>query len=273
MRPAHPISVLPLLPLLLLGACDRGSAPPPSGAPATPTDTPTPAAEPEPEPTPAPVASEPYRRAGDSASGVDDFVFWGWSEDARYYAFETFHNGSDMVNCEGEAELAIVDAQTNHYAKDGHVLVEHAQPEAEVCDPPDLREALAVRRPPLLAKYGISAGHIGGPISLEPAGEDGEHWSFTPPGKDSVAVSFRVLHGVEDPMEAAEGAAFELVVGPPGASEPGSRRRPWTLSYGLEQGMVFVGPDARRWAIMVAQRMTMPEGVRTSWTPSGLLEP
>ncbi|MCH9688634.1 MAG: hypothetical protein K0V04_44795 [Deltaproteobacteria bacterium] len=52
--------------------------------------------------------------------------------------------------------------------------------------------------------------------------------------------------------------------------ERGRRRRPWTLGYGLDEGMVFVGPKGRHAAIMVAKREVMPEGVRTTWMFSGV---
>lgn len=234
--------------------------------PAPDPDTETPASD-----DPAPGSAEAYRRRGDPAAGVDAFVFWGWSEDGRYYAFETYHHGSDMANCEGEAELTIVDAQTDRYAPDGHVLVEHAEPEAEVCDPPDLQEELAHRRAPRLERFGISAEYLGGPIALDGRGD---HWSFTPPDGGTVDVSFQVKHKTDDPMEAADGAAFVLKIKQPGMSEVvvenGRLRRPWTLSYGLDEGMVFVGPKGRQAAIMVAQHQTMPEGVRTTWMSSGI---
>lgn len=226
--------------------------------------------EPAPPESPARRATE-YRRTGNAATGVDEFVFWGWSEDGRYYAFETYHHGSFMVSCEGEAELTIVDAQADRYADDGHVLIEPADPEAEVCDPPDLREELAHRRAPRLERYGISAEYLGGPIGLD---RSGARWSFTPPDGGTIQVSFRVKHATNEPMEAADGAAFVLKIKQPGMSEVvvenGRRRRPWTLSYDLDEGMVFVGPKGRHAAIMVAQRQTMPEGIRTTWMSSGI---
>ncbi|MEM9454820.1 MAG: hypothetical protein AAGF11_11620 [Myxococcota bacterium] len=222
-------------------------------------------------PKPQDRRADEYRREGDPAKGVDNFVFWGWSQDGRYYAFETYHHGSSMVSCEGEAELTIVDAQADRYANDGHILVKPADPEAEVCDPPDLREELAHRRAPRLERYGISAEYLGGPLGLD---KSGTRWNFTPPDGGTIQVSFRVKHATDDPMEAADGAAFVLKVKQPGMSEVvvenGRRRRPWTLSYGLDDGMVFVGPKGRHAAIMVAQRLTMPEGVRTTWMSSGI---
>ena len=216
--------------------------------------------------------SEPYRRSGDPASGVDEFIFWGWSADGRYYAFETFHYGSDMANCEGEAELSIVDAQHNRYAEDGHVLIVHKEAEAEVCDPPDLRKELSQRRDLQLSYFGISTEYIGGPFKLKTNRVNEELWTFAPPDGRPLDIFFRVLHGTDEPMEAIEGAAFELRMKQSSKSEviiePGHRRRPWTLNYGLDEGMVFVGPKGRYAAIMVAQRMTMPEGVRTTWLSS-----
>ncbi|MCA9710329.1 MAG: hypothetical protein KDK70_31105 [Myxococcales bacterium] len=273
-----------LMTALLLAACERGSqgvAPSDgAGVPKAPaakdadTKADTKADAKADTKAGAPKADEPYRRAGNPAEGVDEFVFWGWSEDGNYYAFETFHHGADMANCEGEAELSIVDAQADRYAEDGHVVVVHKEPEAEVCDPPDLREELAHRRTPRLERYGISADYVGGPIPIEPKGGDGTHWSFTPPDGGPIALSFRVLHGTDDPMMAIDGAAFELEIQQEGMSpvviENGRRRRPWTLGYGLDQGMAFVGPKGRHAAIMVAQRMTMPEGVRTTWMSSGV---
>ena len=267
MRRAHVLALV-----VLLGACEHGPQSTSSvDAPAPKAETtqgaPTPAAKAK------PAASEVYRRPGDPATGIDELAFWGWSEDGRYFAVETYHHGADMVECEGEAELTIFDAEANRPAEDGHVLIKHAEPEAETCDPPDLREALAQRRAPLLERYGITPAHIGGPLSLEPSG-DGSRWSFTTPKeRKAVTLSLRVLHGTDDPMEAIDGAAFELELQPEGGPavvlEPGRERRPWTLGYGLEQGMPFVGPQGRHAAILVATQMTMPEGVRSSWTPRG----
>ena len=60
----------------------------------------------------------------------------------------------------------------------------------------------------------------------------------------------------------------------PGAAEvtvePGKRRRPWTIDYGLDEGMVFVGPKGEHAALMVAQRQVMAEGVRTTWMANGV---
>ena len=279
-----------VLGLLLLGACDRSASDGAAGSNADASadasavektakqtkaaeDPATAPAEPAVAPTKStPDSAGPYRRKGDPAKGVDEFVFWGWSEDDHYYAFETFHHGAQMANCEGEAELTIVDAQTDRYAEDGHVLLTHANAEAEVCDPPDLREELALRRAPRLERYGIAAHHIGGPIPLTGGPE---RFSVTlPDGGPPIEVIFRVKHGSADPMDAVDGAAFELRIKQPGMSqvvvEHGHRRRPWTLDYGLDEGMVFVGPKGGQAAIMVAQRQTMPEGIRTTWMSSGI---
>lgn len=249
----------------------RTHAPRTTAEPTAQPTAPETKADPEAPDRPSPGPSAAYRRPGDPAAGVDEFVFWGWSEDGRYYAFETQHHGSDMAHCEGEVELTIVDAQADRYAADGHVLLEYEDAEAKTCDPPDLAVELAHRRGPLLERYGISAGYLGGPIGLE--GRD-ERWSFAPPDGGAVDLTFRVKHGTDDPMEAADGAAFVLKIKQPGMSEvvveDGRRRRPWTLRYGLAEGMVFVGPKGRQAAIMVAQHETMPEGVRTTWMSSGI---
>ncbi|MCH9684521.1 MAG: hypothetical protein K0V04_24005, partial [Deltaproteobacteria bacterium] len=214
---------------------------------------------------------EPYRRPVDDAAGVDAFVFWGWSADGRYFAFETFHAGSGMANCEGEAELSIVDATADRYAPDGHILLTPADAEAEVCDPPDLRVELGYRRKARLERYKIDAAHIRPPIAFEGTGE---RWSFATPSGERAKVAFRVVHGTDDAMEAVDGAAFELRVTAPGRDEtivePGTRRRPWTLGYDLAEGMVFVAPGGNYAALMVAQHQVMPEGVRTTWMSSGV---
>ncbi len=268
-----------------LGGCDRGSREPSPAAPQAsaqsaggqPEDakspspaTETPDAEPDTKSDTKPratTAAAPYRRPGDVAAGVDDFIFWGWSEDGHYYAFETFHAGPQMANCEGEAELTIVDAHTDRYADDGHILLEHADPEAEVCDPPDLRAELALRRAPRLKRFGITADHLGGPVI--PQGGPDRFEVTLPDGGPPIALDLLVKHRTTDPMDAADGAAYTLRMTQPGMSkvvvERGGRRRPWTLDYGLAHGMVFVGPKGRYAAIMVAQKMAMPEGVRSTW--------
>lgn len=268
---------------LLLGACERGpqgtassaSAPEAGATPPKTGDGPEAPSERsdggEDGAAAAAEDAEPHRRAGDPAAGVDELVVWGWSPDGRYFAFETYHHGADMVSCEGEAELTVVDVPANATAADGHVLVKHAEPEAEVCDPPDLRAALAERRGPLLERFGITAAGLGEPVSFE---AQGERWSFSGPGREPVALSFTVLHGVEDPFEAIDGAAFELRATPPGKDEvvleDGRERRAWTLGYELERGLVFTSPQGEHAALLVATRSTMPEGVRTSWIARGL---
>lgn len=273
--------------LVGLAACERGSGPSPSASgpserPAAPAPAPD-AADGSPldagppdagQPPPTEPASEsaPYVREGDAATGIDDFAFWGWSEDGRYYAFETFHAGAGMANCEGEAELSIVDAQTDRYADDGHVRLQHADAEAETCDPPDLKQELAYRRAPRLERYGISPEHVGGPLAFEGGPE--RFRLALPDGGLPITFTLHVLHGSSDPMEAAEGAAYVLRMEQSGMSpvvvELGRRRRPWTLSYGLDQGMAFIGPKGRHAAILVAQRQVMPEGVRTTWMSNGV---
>lgn len=245
-------------------------------SPASPADAPPPQTSPSPA----------YLRPGDIATGVDELVFWGWSADGRRFAFETFHYGAQMANCEGEAELTIVNAATDRYAHDGHVLVKHREPEAEVCDPPDLREELGFRRDPRLLREGISAKGGDGPIAIEREGKS-DRYRFALPeraGGGVASLSFRVLHDSDDPMEAADGAAYELRMTLPGASpqgaegdeggetviERGRRRRPWVLRYSLDQGMVFIGPEGRYAAILVAVHEVMPEGVRTTWMANGV---
>lgn len=242
---------------------------------------PTRAAEPEPrvepdrprrpEPKAPPMGAPAYRRSGSEADGIDDFLFWGWSGDGRRFGFETYFAGSAMADCEGEAELTIVDAGTDRYVDDGHVVVRHRDPEAEVCDPPDLREELGFRRDPRLRREGISPALGTGPIPIEGSGES---WSFALPSGERVTLTFRVLHGTDDPMEAADGAGYELRMTVPGQDEVvvenGVRRRPWFMGYDLGRGMVFLGPDGRHAAIMVAQMQVIPEGVRTTWMANGV---
>lgn len=218
-----------------------------------------------------PTLGKPFRRPGDVARGYDEFLFWGWSEDGRYFAFETWHAGPGMADCEGEAEFTIVDATTDRYAEDGHLLLKHARPEADKCDPPDLRGELALRRDPRLARLGISPARGSGPITIEGSGTD---FRFTLPSNETVEVTFEVLHAATDPGDAIDGAAYMLRMTPPGATEvtiePGKRRRPWTLGYSLDDGMVFVGPNGEHAALMVAQRQVMAEGVRTTWMANGV---
>ncbi len=263
-------------------ACSRGED---HRAPPAASPEPPPASDPIHEQPGAPIDIEagsaqppgsrhaqPFRRAGDVTSGVDELVFWGWSADGRYFAFETFHAGAQMARCEGEAELSIVDATTDRYAEDGHIQLTYRDAEADVCDPPDLRVELGHRRSARLERYGIEASHISPSVSFEGAGE---RWTVALPDGSEAAVTFRVLHATDDPMDAADGAAFELRLAVPGRPElqveAGARRRPWTLSYDLAQGMVFVGPGATHAALMVAQRQVMAEGVRTTWMSNGVV--
>ena len=113
MRRAHVLALV-----VLLGACEHGPQSTSSVDASAPKAETTQGA-----PTPAvkakPAASEVYRRPGDPATGIDELAFWGWSEDGRYFAVETYHHGADMVECEGEAELTIFDAEANRPAEDG----------------------------------------------------------------------------------------------------------------------------------------------------------
>lgn len=249
--------------------------PGPSRSPTTTTPTQTDGPQDGAAPTRPPPKEregpEPFHRPHDATRGADELVFWGWSADGRHFAFETYFRGAGMAECEGEAELTIVDAQTDRYAADGHVVVRHRDPDAEVCDPPDLREELGYRRDPRLHREGISTALGTGPIPIEGSGEQ---WRFVLPSGEAVELSFRVRHGTDDPMEAADGAAYELRMTVPGGEEVvverGLRRRPWIMGYDLSQGMVFVGPHGAHAAILVAQEQVIPEGTRTTWMANGV---
>lgn len=280
--------------VLLTAACGNAEADPASRAehkgPVTHEPGPIPGAKAEPEaprepktaakapPSKKTRASETgpeplrpaYQQRGSARDGTDDLAFWGWSPDGRLFAFETYFHGAQMAECEGEAELTIVDATTDRYAKDGHVVVKPRDPEAEVCDPPDLREELGYRRDPRLRREAISPALGTGPIPLEGSGEN---WSFALPTGERVEITFRVSFATEDPMEAADGAAYELRMTLPDGEEVvverGLRRRRWIMDYDLGQGMVFVGPNDAYVAILVAQTQVIPEGTRTTWMANG----
>jgi hypothetical protein len=273
-RHNHPLA-LSLALLLVLAACAAPAAPPPPN----PTPAPTPAPREPAEPAPAaPTAS--FFQAGDAAQQRDDLWFHGWSADGQRYAFETWYHGPGATRCEGVATLSVVDAARDVFVEGGRLELRHRDPEADVCDPPDLRAEMDRRRPDFLNK------HLGGlplapPTPTRPIPQVSTRGvarvdRIELSGGRSLTSELEVQHGGRD-LAGEPGASYTLrLSGPSGPAlvvEPGVRRRPFVWDYDLSSGLVFESPDGRHIALLLATTSLSYEGDRRSYHSNGVALP
>ena len=275
LRPALPLA-------LLLTACGAPVVQPlaeakrrePDKAPVK--DTKSADAAPDAAPAPPP---EPYTRAGDARDQRDELRFWGFSVDGQRYAFETFYSGPGATRCEGVASLFIVDAATDAFVADSPLVLKHKEPEAERCDPPDLRAEMDRHREPLLHRHGIVVGNQGAPVVAAPAVTEkgsGRNSTIVLPSGKQVRAELEVIDGDREKV-GERGAAYKLTLHaeglPPLIVETGERRRPWIWDYSLDEGLVFVGPGGRHLAIVLATTQVSFEGDRHSYMSNGVKLP
>ena len=243
-----------------------------------PADPATPAtAEPAtPEP---PKSTQPYARAGDPKDQRDELRFWGFSADGTKYAFETYYHGAGGAQCEGQASLYIVDAETDSFVKDSPLVIKHKQPDADRCDPPDLRAEMDRHREQLLHRHAIVVGNQGAPIVPAPAvDEQGKARASTIalPSGTTLRAEVEVIDGDREKV-GERGAAYKLTLvregQPPRIIEPGTRRRPFVWDYNLDEGVVFVGPEGRHLAIVLGTAQRSFEGDRHSYMSNAVKLP
>lgn len=257
---------LPLCALALAAACSAPDAPAVRPAPA-----PAPAEPAAYCPTPGTLGA-PYERAGDRRQQRDALTVWGWSRDGRRFAYETFDAGPGAATCEGTVRLLVIDADTGALAPDGLHELRPAHPDQEPCEPPDLRAAMAARRPAILERHGIDVGHLLAPAEplAAPAPRPGAsaHAILLPSGTTATAT-LEVLHGDRERAFHGEGAAFKLELAVPGQPplvlESGSSPHPYLWNFDLDRGLVFVSPDGTHLALLLATTQVSFEGDRTSY--------
>lgn len=222
---------------------------------------------------------EPYTRAGDPKDQREELRFWGFSADSQRFAFETFYAGPGATKCEGEATLFVVDSETDSFVEGTPLVLKHKEPDAERCDPPDLRGEMDRHREQVLHRHGIVVGTQGEPILARPEittrGTGRTSTIEVPAGKPLHAV-LEVLHGERE--QAEKGAAYKLTLHAgegttPLVVEDGARRRPWIWDYSLDEGLVFVAPDRRHLAIVIATTQVSFEGDRHGYKSNGLKLP
>lgn len=254
--------------ILLASACTAPNGPSAPGREAAREQAPAPATEP---PKPATLGAA-FEQPGDPRQQIDHLTVWGWSRDGRYFAFETFDTGPGAATCEGAARLFVVDTDSDTLVPDGYVEVRPRSPDAEPCDPPDLRAALAPRRAALLQKHGIEVGHLLAPT--EPQGAAAPRpgtkaYTIALPSGKTATATLEVLGGDREHAYEGKGAAFKLELAKDGQTplqvEPGVRRRPYVWNYDLDRGLVFTSPDGSHMAVMTATTELSFEGDRTSW--------
>ncbi|MDC0720999.1 DUF2259 domain-containing protein [Nannocystis bainbridge] len=251
---------------LLVSACTAPDAPQ-AAPPATPR-----AEAPAPAPESPKTLGAAFEQPGDPRQQIDRLTVWGWSRDGRYFAFETFDAGPGAATCEGAARLFVVDADSDTFVPDGVVEVRPNSPDAQPCDPPDLRAALAPKRTALLQKHGIEVGHLLAPTEPKPAAAarpGAKTYSIAlPPAREALAT-IEVLGGDREHAHEGKGAAFKLALELADHTalqlEPGVRRRPYIWNYDLDRGLVFTSPDGTHMAVLTATTELSFEGDRTSW--------
>lgn len=241
------------------------------------TEAPTPAPAPVPEPTPGPETG-PHVRPGDRATQRDELSFWGFSADGRRYAFETYYYGPGAAECEGLASLFIVDADTDTLVDGSPLQIQHKDPGADRCDPPDIKGEMSRHRDELLHHHGIVLGNQG--PALVPSRDittRGIHSAWTLPlPTGPLHAELTVLHGGRE--HAGEpGAAYTLTLnapdGPKVTVEDGERRRPFIWDYSLDGGVAFLGPDGKHLAIILTTKQLSFEGDRHSYMSNAVKLP
>jgi len=234
----------------------------------------TPGAPADVAPTP-----EPYARAGDPKDQREELRFWGFSADGTRYAFETYYHGPGAAHCEGEASLFVVDAGKDAFVDGSPLVIKHKQPEAERCDPPDLRAEMDRHREQLLHRHAIVVGNQGPAIVPAPAiDEQGKARASTIalPAGTSLRAEVVVIDGDREKV-GERGAAYKLTLvregQPPKLVEPGTRRRAFVWDYDLDEGLVFVGPGGRHLAIVLGTAQRSFEGDRHGYMSNGVKLP
>ncbi|MCY1009092.1 hypothetical protein OV079_26725 [Nannocystis pusilla] len=195
-----------------------------------------------------------FEQPGDPRQQIDHLTVWGWSRDGRYFAFETFDAGPGAATCEGAARLFVVDTDSDVLVPDGYVEVRPKSPDAEPCDPPDLRAALAPRRTALLQAHGIEVGHLLAPT--EPQGvaaprPGAKAYAIALPSGQTATATLEVLGGDRERAHEGKGAAFKLDLVRDGQAplqlEPGVRRRPYVWNTTSTAASCSPAPTARTW--------------------------
>ena len=230
--------------------------------------------------TPVPAApAEPYARPGDPKDQRDELKFWGFSADGARYAFETYYHGPGGAQCEGQASLFIVDADSDSFVPDSPLIIKHKDPDAARCDPPDLRAEMDRSREQLLHRHGIVVGNQGPAIIPTPVTNDkatGRASTLTLPSGLTLRAEVEVIDGDREKV-GERGGAYRLTLirdgQPPKIVEPGTRRRPFVWSYDLDEGVAFLGPDGHHLAILLGTAQRSFEGDRHSYMSNGLKLP
>lgn len=286
MRPS--LAGLPLGLALVVSACGAPVVQPLEDAKrrepdkAVPKDSKTAAAttaSPE-QPAAPEVKPEPYARTGDAKDQRDELRFWGFSADSKRYAFETYYHGPGATHCEGQASLFVVDAETDAFVADTPLVLKHKQPEAEKCDPPDLRAEMDRHREEMLHRHGIVVGNQGPAIVPGPAITEkgtGRSSTIALPGGKQLRAELEVLGGDREKVGEV-GAAYKLTLFADAEPkslvvEPGERKRPFMWDYSLDEGVVFVSPDKRHLAIVLGTTQRSFEGDRHSYMSNAVKLP
>ena len=234
--------------------------------------------EPEPTPPPAPEAG-PYTRQGDRAQQRDELTFWGFSADGRRYAFETYYYGPGAAECEGLASLYVVDADTDTFAEGSPLEIKHREPDADRCDPPDLKAEMSRHRDELLHRHAIVIGNQGPAITPNRDSTSSRAaapiWTLLLPDGPLRAELAALFGGRENAGE--PGAAYTLTLRGPGDTttvvEDGKRRRPFVWDYSLDGGVAFLAPDGKHLAIVLTTKQLSFEGDRHSYLSNGIKPP
>ena len=262
--------------LVLLAACGAPELQPLHEAKRREPDKPPKSETPEPDAPPAPPP-EPYSRPGDPTQQRDELRFWGFSADGLRYAFETYDAGPGAVKCEGEASLFIVDAARDAFVDGLPLILKHKEPDAERCDPPDLRAELERHRDELFHRHAIIVGNQGPAIVPRPTVTtegSGRSSTIALPSGTQLHAEITVIDGDREKV-GERGAAYRLTLAADGDPAPrvvesGERRRPWVWDYDLDQGLAFIGPDGHHMALLLATARRSFEGDRHSYMSNGL---
>ena len=102
------------------------------------------------------------------------FIFLGWSESGRYYAFEVERPSMGGADCDyGSIELEVIDASTDRWAKGTRLVVANEDPmDCKYKNASAIRAAFDAQKVAKLNKYKIKMGHLLHPIKFEPTGGD-----------------------------------------------------------------------------------------------------
>jgi hypothetical protein len=204
----------------------------------------------------------------------DSFTFWGWSDDGRRFAYETYSSsGGEPTDCSETAVLIVHDAARDRIFPDGTLRVASGAADGKGhCRTPDVQAALARRRDAHLRRHHVTVhGVEARRLEPDPAGR----WTVAlcPAHTASVQLEARDEDREDVQQDPTRmGASYRLLITLDGAPprEIMTGPRAGALHPELADAIVFADPAQRFAALCVPVTYAVPHGSWTRWDCHGL---